>query len=149
MQRIETDSFEFNLRPDWTYFVDGTRLVCRGADDEELIVSVRTSKDKTGQVGHEGLDRLFQIACSAIDETVKELGLIVIQPIGAVPNAKTPCHLVLARSPDNAVFFTQVVFLGRSGVLYATLESSATGEHLNMLFEFIRSMRDRAAETAV
>jgi hypothetical protein len=149
MQRIETDSFEFELPSDWTYFAESGRLVCHGPDDEELILSVSTAKNARGEVGDVYVDQLFENALRAMRKTLADPELVVVRDVASEPSCSVACSLSVARTSDNSVLFSQFAFRGVAAVLFATLETAYSPSHMQIARFFLGSVRDRVAGSVV
>ena|SRR5437762_11329887 len=149
MQRIETNSFEFELPANWTYVAEGRRLVCHGPDDEELIVSVSSVENAGGGPGDVFVDQLFENALIAMRKTLADPELVVVRDVAIEPSSSVVCSLSVARTSDNSVLFSQFAFRSVAAVLFATLETGYSPRHMEIARSFLGSVRDRVAGPAV
>jgi hypothetical protein len=149
MQRLETDSFEFQIPADWTYFVDGTRLVCQGPNTEELILNVATVRSSDGAVSDQHVDVVEENARRTIKRMLADPELETLAPLHSDPSAAVRCELALSCTRDGRLLFSQMIFRGEGAVMFATLETPNEPAHETLLRQFVSGVRDQKQWPAV
>ena len=137
----ETDSFLFEIPDSWRTFADGRRLVCQGPSREELILASNRVDGPDRPRRSEFVDHLVVNALSAMENTVAEERLVVIEPARRDSDVTAfPCWTMVAETKDRATLFAQAAIQGPGTVMFATFEAPNTPEALAAFRSFLSSV---------
>jgi hypothetical protein len=148
-------SFSFELEPPegWDRFQDGTRTICQGPKNEELIISGASVAGSGSVRDLEEIRRAVHAnAVTAMARAVETPDLIVEWPIAdGSTSTGVPYRLLVARSKDGEVMFLQAAVLGDVGALLLTLEAPPSAEGEAVFRQLVANVREttKAAEDMV
>jgi hypothetical protein len=140
--RIGTQ-FQFEVPDGWSESPEGSRLVYRGPQGEELIIS-SVVVDGHGPL----VDRLSseaQLLSNALDaarEGATQEGLVNTIPLRLDESGlEVPCWTSVSETPAKDALFLSAVARGDRGVLLATLEGPYAPELIGIFRAFLKSIR--------
>ena len=137
-------SFEFDP-PAWTETGTEHRLVFRGPNGEELIISGSVIEG-IGEFVEEVRSRIIENAVKAASKAASHPELRIDRPVAPAPHRAGPGAALSfwtgkALTHDASTMFAQAVVAGKRGVLLITLEAANTAQSESVYEQFFETIR--------